>query len=223
MPEKTNIELPRLDVVPESRCSQEVVDSVLDYLQESRPDLVAELMEYANTDILEYNRAFRPIMNFLREEGHAKVRIPQESLQILDIVFELHRRVLVAAGNKAPVVKGEEVKFGPAPLVSHLIKLSVFSPRNRDFLTGDYVLEQDFADSTLDMLCTRRPDILYELAEAERRLIPPPSAYGEYIDFMKEIHEEVPTEGKQRVKLWLEARKRVIVMCRIREKKERGV
>jgi hypothetical protein len=216
MPEKTNIELPRLDVVPESRCDQALVDSVLDYLQESRPDLVAELMEYANTDILEYNRAFDPIVNFLREEGHAKVRIPQESLQILDIVFELHRRVLVAAGNKAPVVKGEEVKFGPAPLVSHLTRL----PVSRH---SYYVFDQNFGDRVFDILCIQRPDIVYELAESERRCIPPPSAYEEYFSFMKEIHEEIPTEGAQRVKLWLEARKRVIAMCRIREKKERGV
>jgi hypothetical protein len=228
MPEKTNIELPRLDVVPESRCSQEVVDTWLRLLQDNCQDIICRMVEKEDREDRESRGFLVEVAEYLRSVEKDQPQPPLSRLEMIDLCFEFDRRVKTIFGTREPpVIKGHEVIFGVPPDGERLISLPTLgsrtNPKKKDSFYKKFYVEQELADRALNTVCERCPEILYEYAEAFRRHVPREESRHAFYNFLLGIREEIPTSGYiQLSALWREAGTRISVMCGLMKLPNRG-
>ena len=102
--------LPRLKVLREDYCSQEVTDLAIGWLETHRPDLIENLMLYEHWRQQDYREAAWDILEFLTEQ---KIPIPTTLIGRMDLVAELTRRGRSAAGLPEIAPSGKPLAARP--------------------------------------------------------------------------------------------------------------
>ncbi|GLS99244.1 hypothetical protein GCM10007897_06230 [Sphingobium jiangsuense] len=153
-----------LPVYQEKYCSQAVTDNALSYLWANRPDLVAaqaevESRNFDNVYIME----LAAIVEFFRDEASKHIEIPTTRLGMLDLLFEMSRRLRLALGIPAWEVRGRplaESENGPMPdLPSYPIETG----------KGEMGLTQEMADRIIEAAYRAAPHLFFERVECLRR------------------------------------------------------
>src|SRR5580704_9407447 len=81
--------LPRLKVLRETYCSQQVVDTAVGLVETHRPELIENLMEDEHWRQQDYSERAWDILEYLTEE---KVGIPTSLIGRMDLINEFTRR-----------------------------------------------------------------------------------------------------------------------------------
>lgn len=153
-----------LPVYQEKYCSQSVTDKALSYLWANRPDLVSaqaevESRNFDNVYIME----LAAIVEFFRDVAGKHVEIPATRLGMVDLLFEMSRRLRVALEIPPWEVQGTplaESENGPMPdLPSYPIETR----------KGEMGLTQEMADRIIESAYRVAPHLFYERAECLRR------------------------------------------------------
>lgn len=154
------IPLPRLKVLREDYCSQEVTDLAIGWLETHRPDLIENLMLYEHWRQQDYREAACDILEFLTEQ---KIPIPTTLMGRMDLVAELTRRGRSAAGLPEIAPSGKPLAAGPDEPLPSLADLEICErSKQKDNLT------QEMADRVLPIAYDRRPDLWIAAAEEHR-------------------------------------------------------
>lgn len=167
---KHSANLPKLVELPVYRdayCSQEVTDQALSYLWSNRPDLVCAqaVLERGNFDNV-YVLELASIVEFFRNEASKHIEIPNTRLGMLDLLFEMSRRLRLVLDIPAWDVRGKslaESENGPMP---DLPSLPIETLKGRDDYFG---LTQEIADRIITDVYRAAPDLFFEKAECLRR------------------------------------------------------
>ena len=205
--------MPVLQVAQENRCGQETTDRVLQFLQEQRPDLIRHFLMYGGEAVTEYRGGFRPVVEFLRNVSPSEFNVPASRIEMLDLVFELHRRIQKFLGNPVPDIRGKPLaaspQWGVAPLIS--LPVSNLSPEvAKAKLPPGHFMDQETVDATLEAMYRRSPNIFYELAESLRRNVMADEALKDFFDLAKEIRPDLNWS-----RLRVHALRRLAVMCEL--------
>lgn len=182
--------LPRLKVLREDYCSQEVTDLAIGWLETHRPDLIENLMLYEHWRQQDYREAAWDILEFLTEQ---KIPIPTTLIGRMDLVAELTRRGRSAAGLPEIAPSGKPLAAGPDEPLPSLADLEICErSKQKDHLT------QEMADRVLRIAYDRRPDLWIAAAEEHR--------YEVLLDATDEFHallrEIVNAEYPGRDNMW---------------------
>ena len=153
--------LPRLKVVRDTWCSQQLADNAADFLQAHKPDLIQELAaEERGERLSEYFNVVYEILDALNEAGQA---LPATMLGKVDLACELSRRVRNAYGYAELKPKGHPLASGPDQPLPPMVNVPIDEGTAR---RGN--LTQDAVDKILAQTYQRRPDLWYALAEEYR-------------------------------------------------------
>jgi hypothetical protein len=114
--------LPRLKVLRETYCSQQVVDTAVGWVESHRPELIEKLMEDEHWRQQDYSERAWDILEYLTEE---KVEIPTSLVGRMDLINEFTRRGRTAYGLPEIPPKGKPLAFGPDQPLPPLIKLDI--------------------------------------------------------------------------------------------------
>jgi hypothetical protein len=156
--------LPKLKVVRETYCSQEMTDKCVDFLWERAPDKILRIIKEENYPRnADYFRAMTGAVEFLRQEASKEMDVPQTHLGLLDLSFELTRRI--RKGHDFPEIKveGKPLAPGPEGPFPPLVSLEI-----RSFLK-EKGLTQSMVDEVIQALYERRPDLFFIGGECARR------------------------------------------------------
>jgi hypothetical protein len=158
-------ELVDLPVVRATYCSQEMTDSALRFLWQTEPDLVRALgqQERGGYDAT-YIMQLTEIVDFFKNVASKSIQIPDTRLGMLDLVFELSRRLRVALGYKPPLPSGTSLK---ASLDSKLPDIPAL-PIDISGISSTKVT-QEMVDRLISAVINERPDLIYEFSENLRR------------------------------------------------------
>lgn len=163
--------LPKLPVIRDTYCSQEMTDKLVSYLCQKRPDLVKLVFEQEKRPLPEgrdelYAKAYGNIIEYLRDLADHSVLIPESRLGMLDLLYELSRRIRSDLNLVPVLIIGNPLApspDGPFPdLPSSKIKI-VKNP--------DHQLSQDEVNEVVSRAYTEHPEIFYEFSEQARRLM----------------------------------------------------
>jgi hypothetical protein len=212
--EKSAMSLPELEVAQEKYCSQEMVDRILRFLQDKQPDYIRTLLNEAKINPLsDYRNELLKLPRYLENSG---IEVPNARLGMIDLTFEVHRRVMKAIGGWMPEIRGNPIGESPTALSQPMVKLPVGGLKAKSKTPADQFVSQELADDVVDAMFKRRPDLLYEFAEEIRRDITIEATYKEFVKFMQDIVQEIPTSGGQWPKLAHETYRRISVVAGIR-------
>jgi hypothetical protein len=150
--------LPRLKILRETYCSQQVVDTALDSVEVHRPELIEKLMEEEHWRQQAYSERAWDIIEYLTEE---KVEIPTSLIGRMDLINEFTRRGRSAYGRPEIPPKGKPPVSGPDQPLPPLVKLDI-NERTRKHIM------QEVADSVLQTAYERRPDLWLAFSEEHR-------------------------------------------------------
>jgi hypothetical protein len=103
---------PRLKVLRETYCSQQVVDTAVGLVETHRPELIDHLMEDEHWRQQDYSERAWDILEYLTEE---KVEIPTSLIGRMDLINEFTRRGRSAYGRPEIPPKGTPLAPGPDP------------------------------------------------------------------------------------------------------------
>lgn len=215
--------LPPLVELPVYRgiyCSQEMTDAALRHLWEEKSELVRELAAQemrpdprrTHGDAV-YNKAIDRVISYLRQEESKKTELPLSRIGMLDVVYELSRRLRKGLGLPDLEILGIPLVKKPDSAYPVLLKLPIWTLNNgkpRSTLT------QEMIDTTLQAAYERRPDLFYEISEQSRRSMRSYEIRDEFEALLKEI---TPAEVKKDVGfvgiLHSEAKHRLFEMCKM--------
>jgi hypothetical protein len=150
--------LPRLKVLRETYCSQQVVDTAVDFVEVHRPELIEKLMAEEHWRQQGYSERAWDIIEYLTKE---KVEIPTSLIWRMDLINEFTRRGRSAYGRPEISPKGKPLVSGPDQPLPPLVKLDI-NERTRKHIT------QEVADSFLQTAYERRPDLWLAFSEEHR-------------------------------------------------------
>jgi len=157
---------PALPVIRESNCSQEMTDKAIAYLWEKAPALVSQqlALEPLNFDHT-YLTQLKRIIDFLKKNGPEFGELPKTRTGMLDLLFELSRRLRVVGGIPEWEIKGKPL-YDPAtrPILKLPRTIAEEKPANSIF----YV-PQDVIDRIINSACMKEPELFYDYAESLRR------------------------------------------------------
>ena len=150
--------LPALTVYRETYCSQEMTDNVVSYLEENAPDLLYSCM-VDETPVYDIRfKAYGELVHYLNHEVTKKISIPDKNLGLVDLVYEISRRIRTAYNLPEIKIIGRALTptiDGPYPILS-------------SFYNVDKDLDKDLVLVT-ELSYDRDPALWYFLSEAMRR------------------------------------------------------
>jgi len=198
-----------------------MTDNVIRHLRQARPDLIeqaakleAQIEPYQRNGDYRCNDLTDHLINYLRQEVSKKVEVPQTRLGMLDVIFELIRRVRNGLNLPDFSPLGKPLAEAPIGPWKQLPNTPVWPNSN---------INQIIADSILQSAYKSRPTAFYELAEQMRRSI-------QSFEIVNEISSVIDNEiissqvglGMSR-KLYGEAVHRLFEVCEIRIVNRDGV
>ena len=120
--------LPVLPMLRQTYCPQNIVDYAIRYIQEHNPPLLVEFAEAerGRGDYTNYGDACYGIAEFLSHASeHDPIPLPHTNLGMLDIVYELSRRVRQAYGLSPIRPLGRPLSEGPYQSFPPLIEMKI--------------------------------------------------------------------------------------------------
>lgn len=171
--------LPNLEVVRSTWCDQAMTDKICCLLQEKRPDLVQSLAAEMIHSGLHgmYYRRINNLLHHVTTELSKEVGIPETRLGKLDLMFEISRRIAEVNLLTDVYLRGNPLSEGPG---QPLPPLASFNPLE----LGAGITPQ-LEESVSRMTYERRPDIIYELSEQQRRMIRLQEIEGQFFSFVR--------------------------------------
>lgn len=159
--------LPSLPVLRGVYCSQEVTDNVLQYLWNKVPEFVLVLLRREHSDFDQtYLMDLARIVDFLRKEACKDISVPESHLGMVDLLFELSRRLRKIRGISEYRIKGHPLIKSPDEPWPELPWLPIeLLPNGRI----RYGVTQEIADRVIADAYKKRPDLFFEFAEILRR------------------------------------------------------
>lgn len=156
--------LPELPVIRHAYCSKETVDAAVSWLSSERSDLLMKLLdeETAIRNIM-YYEAIAKIMNVLRKEAGAQIDVPQTELGMVDLLYEISRRLRKAYGLTDIPPRGKPLAPSPNGPFPPMLAVKV-SQRNEE--RG---ATQEIVDTVLADFYDQRPDLWFVASEAAQR------------------------------------------------------
>ncbi len=198
--------LPVLPVSSGAQVTQGVVDVLVKHLEESRPALVAALVESEKTarDFAFYD-ASNLIFAYVRDEAGKHVTVPENSVGQFDFLYELSRRARAAAGVGDAPVLGKPLRAG-----QELPNLPVEEATLRLGVT------QEIADRMIGQVFKTDPQLFQELAEHSRRNMPIWAAESRYRAHWEPLlPPELTLNALIKSRMMMECRKRLRAACGI--------
>lgn len=210
--------MPELPVIRDTYCSQDMADKAISYLWEKKSDLLLKMMNAEKREFIQYDYTryipdyLGQVIRFLRKEASQDIALPETDLGMMDLSFELSRRLRKARGLPEYKIPGRPLAAGPeGPFPPELPHLPILDkvPLN---------LNQEQIDSIIDRAYKQRPDLFWELVEYMRRgLIHGGSAHNEltflFKDFLPDSVES--SDLNSLYKITGEAYKRLGKLCDI--------
>ena len=197
--------LPRLKVLRETYCSQQVVDTAAGLVETHRPELIAKLMEDEHWRQQDYSERAWDILEYLTE---AKAEIPTSLIGRMDLINEFTRRGRDAAGLPEIPPKGHPLASGPDQPLRPLIKLDIDEGTKKR-------ITQEMADRVLQITFERRPDLWLAFSEEHRHEVLL-DATDQFRDLLRQVlDEERPDQNNMwsKMDLYHEAIARIFRMC----------
>lgn len=163
-------ELPPLVELPVYRdtyCSQQMTDDALSLLWKRRSDLVRlqGALEPSNYDQT-YLMQLAAIVEFFRTEASKELAIPETRLGMLDLVYELSRRLRMALGIPPWELRGRALANSPDTPLPPLPPLPIKTNKGVDTYFG---MTQEIADRIIAATYVEAPELFYERVECLRR------------------------------------------------------
>jgi len=180
-------ELPRLPVIRKEYCSQKITDDAIDYLFEHHPDLLLRIVEDENPNRVgtHYEAYQKAIYTLQKSED---VIIPDHDIALIDIAYELSRRIRIAYGMNEIEVQGRPLApsiEGPYP---ELIKKPIGRYTKKDGFT------QKKVDSILEDFYQANHKLCYVHSEQFRR------DQNLFVGFSTHLRKNLPDKNAQAVK-----------------------
>ncbi len=177
--------LPPLKVIRETYCSQEMTDSCIDYLVKNYPQRVLALLdeEKVNREVLYYKIASN-IAYILKDEVGKSIDVPQTHLGLIDLVYELSRRLRRAYDLPEILPQGKPIAPTPDGPFPELIKIEIGPVQKKLGIT------QEVADRLLGRIYEQRPDLWYAMAEGARRNLHLYMLSDDFFDTLKRVGAE---------------------------------
>lgn len=146
--------LPPLVELPVYRgiyCSQEMTDKILRHLWEKKPELVRGLVSEEMRPLPDghddmHGKACERIIVYLREKASEDIDIPPSRLGMLDLLYELSRRLRKGLGLAEVPVFGKPLASGPEGPFPVLIEQPIQLPKNKKL---EIQITQELADEVL--------------------------------------------------------------------------
>ncbi|MGH1377175.1 MAG: hypothetical protein ACRBCK_12635 [Alphaproteobacteria bacterium] len=136
-------DLPKLPIVRDGYCSQEMIDTIVDHIVKNHRDLLLKVItEERPTRVGIHYQEYAILIGNIRKE--AAVALPEHDIGFIDIAYELSRRVRVAYDMEEVPVSGKPLASsieGPYP---ELISKSI----------GKYTEQAGFDQKTVDSILT---------------------------------------------------------------------
>lgn len=206
--------LPELQVIRETWCSQAATDAVLSYLWRHAPHLVQrqlklEHLNYDQTYLMELSH----IIDFFTKVAAKEVDVPTTHLGMLDLLFELSRRLRVAASLPEWHIRGKPLSDGPQDQMPKMPVMPIHSAAE----SSPFFITQNQTDRIIEDAYKLRPDLFYDLAEALRR-----GGIGHHGIFneLKLVFQKASLSGdnltpSKAARIGAEAARRLRVLCEI--------
>ncbi len=155
-----------LAVLREDYCDQETVDAALQLLWKEKPAFlqVQGHLEYKGID-QPYLMELAQIVDFFKQEAKDKVSIPQTRLGMLDLIFELSRRLRKSLGLEDRKIMGKPLAESIESPMPSLPVLPIKTLEGRNDYFG---VTQEVVDDIIASVEKQYPYILFELVEVLR-------------------------------------------------------
>lgn len=163
--------LPDLKVIRDSYCNQTITDKVIRSLQKKRPDLIADIAFEINKPSNYrvggrlanplYQRRAQAICDYLKDESSKEIESPATNLGLIDLIFELSRRIAKVYDLPDLDFFGTSIAEGP----DHPL-LPLAPPSNHPDSEG---VTSELRDRIVALIYERAPRLFYELAEERIR------------------------------------------------------
>lgn len=182
-------ELIDLPVHPETRTDQKTVDAVLQYLWKNRPDLVAKLAYWEKVirDPGMHGRACADIGFYLRQEAIKEIEIPESRLGLLDVIFEVSRRVRKSQGLKEIPILGKPLTSDRngdyPPLIDQEIQ------RNKEGKPY-FGMSQEMADIVCSLAYRQDSQLMFDFCEQVRRSVSTPEITSGFYTLVSKIRDD---------------------------------
>lgn len=158
------IELP---VLRSTYFGQEETDKALRYLWEKKPELVRKQAEQEPSNFDQaYIMQLAHIVDFLRNEASNEIDIPKTNLGMLDLLFELSRRLRRALDIKPWELRGCPLMDTPNDLAPDLPSLQIKTSNGGENYHG---VTQEMVDRIISGAYKDAPELFYQTAECLRR------------------------------------------------------
>lgn len=154
-------------VLREQYCNQKMTDTALEYLWLKRPDRVRiqGALEPKNYDSV-YVMELAVIVDFFRKEAINEIAIPETRLGMLDLLFELSRRLRLALDIPEWELRGRPLAETPDAPLPPLPVIPIAVTKGRSDYFG---LTQAIADRVIEIAYKKAPHLFFERVECLRR------------------------------------------------------
>lgn len=164
-------ELMDLPVYRDTYCDQKTTDKALRHLCSARPDLVQELAEQEMRSFPDgrdelYGKKCGSIIHYFRQDAPQNELLDISRLGMLDLLYELSRRLRRALGLPEIPVLGEPLADAPDGVFPPLLSKKVWVSKE-----GKMPVSQEFTDRVLGEFYERYPAVVFEMSEQQRRLM----------------------------------------------------
>lgn len=160
-----------LSVYRDVYCDQETTDKALRHLCSARPDLVQELAEQEMRGLPDgrdalYGKKCGNIIHYFRQDAPQDELLDISRLGMLDLLYELSRRLRRVLGLLEIPVLGEPLVDAPNDKLPQIVQTKVWTSS-----TGKQPVSQEFADRALAEFFEKYPALVFEVSEQQRRLM----------------------------------------------------
>ena len=162
-------ELLHLDVIRNMYCSQEQVDGICDYLWTYKSDIVKEMLEYEKIeDVLfahsgNYKDVCDNLVDYLREEVPKAINIPDTNIGMLDLLYEISRRIRKSINLEdiAPIGGSLSIRRSDRNFYPNLLDIQIDNPSSK----------QEVINKIIEEAFNNNHNLFYDYAEQTRLLM----------------------------------------------------
>ena len=152
--------LPKLDVEREGYCSKKMTDEVISYLERNAREKLLDCLGDEDRDPRDvHHKSYSSIIEFVSKEASKEIDVPKNHIGMVDLAFEITKRLRFANNYKAPVVIGQPI----APAISGPYLEMVSLP------IGSRTADIEKIDRVLDAFYLRQKELCFALSEGLRK------------------------------------------------------
>lgn len=156
-----------MEVLRNTYCSQELTDEVIEYLEEHNPESLLKLLDgEQGVRYVEFSNAINCIADIIINDVSKVTSIPNDHLGLIDLLFEVSRRIRKAYDLAEVIPQGHPLTSGIDGVYLPLPIVEISEYAKKDGFT------QEMVDKVLQESYMQKPDLWFALAEGSRSYIP---------------------------------------------------